>query len=721
MIAASAGTPLGAPPQILRVARSRGTLSRCRRAEAAREWSHDALCAFLASTPQVPTGSDDRRGRPVDAAGMEVEGTDTPLSVVSGAHLHRRVAAALWACAPLVVGDVLGRARETAAATGCSVEEALPYEVSLLDVHSHHVAPTAATSAVAHGDAERRPVLVSEGDLWAVGDAQHVRIVWRDAVAATAFRDATGGEDGGGRHKGGDSRGARRVLTLDQCLRAFVRPESLSAHDESTGLADQPCTKTLELWRAPPLLVVQLKRFAFMGLGEKLETRVEFPLQDLDLSPCMRHGRREAGEDRYDLFAVVNHYGSLGAGHYTSFVREGVGADARWWECDDRCVCLPAYYFPPALTHSLTRCALPGPRSAVQEVAGEEVVTDAAYMLCYVRQDLVVSWMARAEAGGGAQSEDDGRTQAAAAAAAQTSEGKLPPPPRSVKRTRGRRSRSSPPSAALSSPSRPASGGIAMSPLQGPFGTPSLPGTQGEAEEDGAKHSVRVCLSPSLTGARAPARARPMTPAGRAIGPGLVLEAVDRALRLGPPSLGAGQLPAGAAALRAVDACVAWRRCARGRQWRRERAEGQVVSSPVPRSDGSDEGRRRRAALEARRAARTIQTAWRSGRRSSARSAVANGLSNGLRRAVAGAGERRSRAASALGLHRMPVQATLVGVLALLLHFAFGLSLWTVAGLIALWLMHVTGLADAGALVGAGAADLDADDDTIAWDAIGLD
>lgn len=266
-------------------------------------------------------------------------GADTPLALMSGAQLHRRIAAVLWACAPLVVGDALGRAREAAAATGCSVEEALPYEVSLLDVHSHHVPAAAAAAAAAPSDAERRHALVSEDDLWAVGDAQHVRIVWRDPVAATAFRDATAG-----RHPREDQRegcrGASRrpALTLDQCLRAFVRPESLRARDERTGLPDQPCTKTLELWRAPPLLIVQLKRFAFMGLGEKLETRVEFPLRDLDLSPCMRHGRRESGQDRYDLFAVVNHFGSLGAGHYTAFVREGVGEGARWWECDDRCV-----------------------------------------------------------------------------------------------------------------------------------------------------------------------------------------------------------------------------------------------------------------------------------------------------------------------------------------------------------------------------------------------
>lgn len=35
----------------------------------------------------------------------------------------------------------------------------------------------------------------------------------------------------------------------------------------------------------------------------------------------------------YDLFAVDNHYGGLGGGHYTSYVKNNI--DNRWYYFDD--------------------------------------------------------------------------------------------------------------------------------------------------------------------------------------------------------------------------------------------------------------------------------------------------------------------------------------------------------------------------------------------------
>lgn len=39
----------------------------------------------------------------------------------------------------------------------------------------------------------------------------------------------------------------------------------------------------------------------------------------------------------YDLFAVSNHMGGMGHGHYTAFVRdwEGAGMSKHWHLCDD--------------------------------------------------------------------------------------------------------------------------------------------------------------------------------------------------------------------------------------------------------------------------------------------------------------------------------------------------------------------------------------------------
>jgi len=53
-------------------------------------------------------------------------------------------------------------------------------------------------------------------------------------------------------------------------------------------------------------------------LKNKLETCVDFPVDNLDLTAYISHGNGESYH--YTLYAVSNHYGSMGGGHYTAFV-----------------------------------------------------------------------------------------------------------------------------------------------------------------------------------------------------------------------------------------------------------------------------------------------------------------------------------------------------------------------------------------------------------------
>jgi ubiquitin carboxyl-terminal hydrolase 19 len=77
-------------------------------------------------------------------------------------------------------------------------------------------------------------------------------------------------------------------------------------------------TKQLSLWRLPQILVIQLKRFAFKNIlyREKIDKFVEFPVNNLDLSGfyCGPHELSA----QYELFGIVNHYGGMFGGHYTS-------------------------------------------------------------------------------------------------------------------------------------------------------------------------------------------------------------------------------------------------------------------------------------------------------------------------------------------------------------------------------------------------------------------
>lgn len=68
-------------------------------------------------------------------------------------------------------------------------------------------------------------------------------------------------------------------------------------------------------------LVMFLKRFSYNRMFKnKLETFVDFPIEDLNLSTYSPHKSIKVSH-RYALYAISNHYGGLGGGHYTAFIQ----------------------------------------------------------------------------------------------------------------------------------------------------------------------------------------------------------------------------------------------------------------------------------------------------------------------------------------------------------------------------------------------------------------
>ena len=111
----------------------------------------------------------------------------------------------------------------------------------------------------------------------------------------------------------------------------------------------------MEIFRAPPILIVNLKRFKqsgqssrFFGLyggggyGQKIDLHVDFPLEGLDISHLVQGKENRGGDDDpndrmiYDCYAVSNHYGNMGFGHYTAYARSPT--DDKWYEFDDSSV-----------------------------------------------------------------------------------------------------------------------------------------------------------------------------------------------------------------------------------------------------------------------------------------------------------------------------------------------------------------------------------------------
>ena len=104
----------------------------------------------------------------------------------------------------------------------------------------------------------------------------------------------------------------------------------------------------MSIYRAPKILILHLKRFKQKGLirKEKNETKVNFPTL-LDMRPHLinpspisgytndptikehiitpkyegEHTISNSADPLYELYAVSNHYGGMGGGHYTAYAK----------------------------------------------------------------------------------------------------------------------------------------------------------------------------------------------------------------------------------------------------------------------------------------------------------------------------------------------------------------------------------------------------------------
>jgi ubiquitin carboxyl-terminal hydrolase 6/32 len=157
----------------------------------------------------------------------------------------------------------------------------------------------------------------------------------------------------------------------------------------------------MSLWRLPPVVIIQLKRFQFtQHTRRKLRDFVHFPIEGLDLSRIMagdiatnstkcgekgsakkRNGQKDSmngtevteddsepspmSEDNgrkemlYDLYGVVHHQGALSGGHYVASLKSDL--DGQWRLFND---------------------------AQIYEIHSRDVVDSSAYILFYIRRDV---------------------------------------------------------------------------------------------------------------------------------------------------------------------------------------------------------------------------------------------------------------------------------------------------------------------------------------------
>lgn len=172
--------------------------------------------------------------------------------------------------------------------------------------------------------------------------------------------------------------------SLLDCLERFTRPEHLGSSAKikcSSCQSYQESTKQLTMKKLPIVASFHLKRFEHSTrFHKKISTFISFP-QCLDMTPftssCRSksaksslvncsgaattnhvNGLSSVNDNKYCLFAVVNHSGTIETGHYTAYVRQHRD---QWFKCDD---------------HLITR-------ASVQDVLDSE-----GYLLFYHRQVL---------------------------------------------------------------------------------------------------------------------------------------------------------------------------------------------------------------------------------------------------------------------------------------------------------------------------------------------
>ena len=135
--------------------------------------------------------------------------------------------------------------------------------------------------------------------------------------------------------------GKKDILTLDNLLEYFCSDENLEKGNEwycNKCKKRVTVTKRFSIFFVPKLLIICLNRFYKEGnsyYGKNSEF-IDFPLNNLDM------GKYVCGPDKdyskYDLFAVSQHYGGTGGGHYTAVCKN---IDGNWYDYNDS-TCSPS-------------------------------------------------------------------------------------------------------------------------------------------------------------------------------------------------------------------------------------------------------------------------------------------------------------------------------------------------------------------------------------------
>ena len=76
------------------------------------------------------------------------------------------------------------------------------------------------------------------------------------------------------------------------------------------------CLKSIKTWSFPNYLIIHFKKFT--NDNKKIQTHIDFPLDDLDLTHYISKDKNDPNNYIYSLYAINYHSGTVESGHYWS-------------------------------------------------------------------------------------------------------------------------------------------------------------------------------------------------------------------------------------------------------------------------------------------------------------------------------------------------------------------------------------------------------------------
>lgn len=154
------------------------------------------------------------------------------------------------------------------------------------------------------------------------------------------------------------------VFQQKKSLKPWKNRNSLKKSKESVDDKGPITIKKLSIIKLPPVLFIHLSRFSMFSVTDKLNAVISYPLR--------LKFNHQTGDVHYSLTGLINHFGNLKSGHYTSLVNKSKDSSDRllnpeWCYLDDE------------------NFRLHVPHGDVRSEAANRLHSRDVYVLCYER------------------------------------------------------------------------------------------------------------------------------------------------------------------------------------------------------------------------------------------------------------------------------------------------------------------------------------------------